>query len=156
MPVYPSEEILQRVIQSFEESGASALLVSPLEQRHPRVFAVQVGGQAVEIWVYIWTLTHGGGYKRPVDEYRIQLTGVEAPLRLNSDGPTLLLGYDANRTVLQASICVNIAPLREDRLRFRFEFPLWTRLSATVLHFREKATMRSPSVFDLTILRSTR
>jgi putative restriction endonuclease len=97
MPTLPSEALLVKVEQAFEESGAYAVLFSPPQQRHPRVLIVQANNQNIEMWVYIWTLTHGGGRKRPVDEYRIQLTGVTAPLRLNPSGPTLLLGYEVER-----------------------------------------------------------
>jgi putative restriction endonuclease len=48
------------------------------------------------LWVYIWTLTHGGGSRRPKDEYRIQLTGVNPPLPMNPDGPTIVIGYEPN------------------------------------------------------------
>ena len=97
MPSFRTEDLLQQLLNSFEESGANAVLISPLEQRHPRVFVVQSGDKVEQIWVYMWTLTHGGGYRRPHDEFRIQLTGVEPPLQLNPNGPTLLLGYEAAR-----------------------------------------------------------
>ena len=49
-----------------------------------------------EMWVYIWTLTHGGGAARPKHEYRIQITGITPPLEMNPAGPTLLIGYEPN------------------------------------------------------------
>ncbi|MGH9683897.1 MAG: HNH endonuclease [Candidatus Acidiferrales bacterium] len=43
--------------------------------------------------VYAWTLTFGG---RPAlaNEYRIQMTSVESPLEMGTDGPTVLIGYE--------------------------------------------------------------
>ncbi len=97
MPTFPPDDLLFRIEQAFTESGAFAVLLSPVQQRHPRMFVVQHNDQSSEVWLYIWTLTHGGGVKRPAREYRIQLTSVASPLRLNPNGPTLLLGYDAER-----------------------------------------------------------
>lgn len=71
MPTQPSEELLQALIESYEESGVSVALVSPIEQRHPRILMVQTMQEIIEVWVYLWTLTHGGGSKRPADEFRI-------------------------------------------------------------------------------------
>jgi putative restriction endonuclease len=86
-------QIVAAIEDAFTEAGASAVLAS--EKRiHPRRFYVVAGELSFLVWVYIWTLTHGGGAARPRDEYRIQLTSVIPPLPQNPDGPTLLLGYD--------------------------------------------------------------
>lgn len=86
-------QIVAAIEDAFTEAGASAALVS--EKRiHPRRFYVVAGEMSFPVWIYIWTLTHGGGSARPVDEYRIQLTSVTPPLPENPDGPTLMLGYD--------------------------------------------------------------
>lgn len=92
MPVY--SDLAATILRSFEESGVSAVLISSPAERHPRRFLVPVGGELVEFWIYAWTLTHGGGVKRPADEYRIQMTSVASPLGMNPAGPTLLLGYE--------------------------------------------------------------
>ncbi|MDZ7724893.1 MAG: HNH endonuclease [candidate division KSB1 bacterium] len=42
--------------------------------------------------IYIWNLTHGGGSKRPTDEYRIQITGIDRFVP-EYDGKTLILGW---------------------------------------------------------------
>lgn len=86
-------QIVAAIEDAFTEAGASAALAS--EKRiHPRRFYVVAGELSFSVWIYIWTLTHGGGAARPHDEYRIQLTSVTPPLPQNPDGPTLLLGYD--------------------------------------------------------------
>jgi putative restriction endonuclease len=56
---------------------------------------VQTESGNVEVWVYAWTLTHGGRPSLP-DEYRIQMTTVASPLPLNPSGYTVLLGYEPN------------------------------------------------------------
>lgn len=80
-------------MDALAQSGASAVLLSR-PREHPCRFSVAVGDTAFPLWVYIWTLTHGGGARRPTHEYRIQLTAVAPPLPLNPHGPTLLLGYE--------------------------------------------------------------
>lgn len=49
-------------------------------------------GNTYNLWVYAWTLTHGGRQSLP-REYRIQMTSVSSPLKLNPDGLTVLMGY---------------------------------------------------------------
>ena len=95
MPALLPNEIVRAIEDAFTESGSSAVLVSGVRE-HPRRFYVVAGEGSFSVWIYIWTLTHGGGAARPVDEYRIQLTSVTPPLPENTDGPTLLLGYEPN------------------------------------------------------------
>lgn len=126
MPALPSAEIVRAIESAFTESSAAALLVSQ-PRTHPRRFYITAGESSFPVWIYIWTLTHGGGAARPKDEYRIQLTSVSAPLEENPDGPTLLLGYEPDtgcfagfdlkkhRTFSKQSpsIQISIATLRE-------------------------------------------
>ncbi len=93
MPAASPRAIVQAILNSFEESDASAILVSS-HIGNPRQFIVQQANMTLNVWIYIWTLTHGGGRARPINEYRIQLTGIEQPLKRNPHGPTLLLGYE--------------------------------------------------------------
>ena len=95
MPAISAEQIINAIEYAFAEAGASAILISK-SREHPRQFNVTSGGSTFPVWVYIWTLTHGGGAARHPDEYRIQLTSVTPPLPQNPDGPTLLLGYEPN------------------------------------------------------------
>ncbi len=102
---------------------------------HPHRFQIAAGEMSFPVWIYIWTLTHGGGAARPRDEFRIQLTSVTPPLPENPDGPTLLLGYDpgtkcfagfdlrkhTNFSPKSPSIQININALR-DAVRDGFAF----------------------------------
>lgn len=126
MPALPPRQIVSAIEDAFTESVASAVLVSP-STGHPRRFYVTAGEASFPLWIYIWTLTHGGGAARPDDEYRIQLTSVTPPLPENPDGPTLLLGYEPNTrcfagfdlrkhrnfSTQSPSIQININSLRE-------------------------------------------
>jgi len=91
----PTPFLNQSIIDAFEESGSTAVIISP-PNKNPRRIVVQSGQNVFELWTYIWTLTHGGGAARPKNEYRIQLTGVTPPLELNPIGPTTLIGYEPN------------------------------------------------------------
>ncbi|MCY4361073.1 MAG: HNH endonuclease signature motif containing protein [Gammaproteobacteria bacterium] len=126
MPAAGPKAIIQAIKEAFIEASASAVLISD-GTSNPRKFYVTTRETSFPVWVYIWTLTHGGGAARPQDEYRIQLTSVVSPLRENPDGPTLLLGYepesqcfagfDLNKhltfSTQSPSIQININTLRE-------------------------------------------
>jgi putative restriction endonuclease len=94
MPAVRPNILVDAILDAFQDSGASGLLLSA-PSRHPRRFAVQTASGSVELWVYAWTLTHGGRPSLP-DEYRIQMTTVTSPLPLNPKGYTVLLGYEPN------------------------------------------------------------
>lgn len=95
MPSLSPQRLVEAITDAFAEAGAAAALVSDI-RHHPRRFHISSGQISLSLWVYIWTLTHGGGAARPRDEYRIQLTGVAPPLVLNPDGVTVLIGYEPN------------------------------------------------------------
>ena len=80
------------LLDAIGMSGGSGLYMPPTLQQHPREFAVEWHGKRISIWIYIWTITHGGRVTLP-DEYRIQMTSVESPLEMNPDGYTTLMGY---------------------------------------------------------------
>ncbi len=82
--------LVAAIEDAFTEAGASVALVSE-KRMHPRRFYVVAGELSFPVWIYIWTLTHGGGAARPRDEYRIQLTSVKPPLDLLSEERVRLL-----------------------------------------------------------------
>ena len=94
MPAIDALKLVDSILDAFQDSGASGILVSSL-RKHPRRFVVEIETGGIEVWVYAWTLTHGGRPSLP-DEYRIQMTTVSSPLPLNLKGYTLLLGYEPN------------------------------------------------------------
>lgn len=93
MPAVSPYELVQAILDAIQDSGHSAILVGRL-RAHPREFVITAPDEhQVLLWVYAWTLTGGGRPTLP-HEYRIQLTTVKSPLKLNSHGPTVLIGYD--------------------------------------------------------------
>jgi putative restriction endonuclease len=93
MPALHADELVRVLVDAFTECGATAVQV-PATRKQPKRFFVQTGQVSLDLWIYAWTLTHGGGAARPKDEYRVQLTGVTAPLGMNPRGPTILIGYE--------------------------------------------------------------
>lgn len=91
MPAIPPRQIVEAVLHAIEASGSHGLLVSGV-RGHPRQFRILTEDGRITLWIYIWTITHGGRANLP-DEYRIQMTTVVPPLRMNPTGPTLLLGW---------------------------------------------------------------
>ena len=96
MPAVPPRVLVRSITEAFAASDSVAVAVSQ-ESGNPRRFVVRAERNHFEVWIYIWSLTHGGGPARPEDEYRIQLTGVSSPLQKNpTGGPTLLMGFESN------------------------------------------------------------
>jgi len=92
MPALAPQELVNVIINAFNQSGYNAIFTSPNLRTHPRKFKVSDGNETFSVWVYIWTITHGGRKTLP-DEYRIQLTSVISPLPKNPEGYTVLLGF---------------------------------------------------------------
>lgn len=92
MPPVSATEIINAILDAFQQAGATAYYASEMVQTHPRKFIVEYHGEIFPVWVYIWSLTHGGRRTLP-DEYRIQMTSVTSPLQINPGGYTALLGY---------------------------------------------------------------
>lgn len=91
MPAVSPQSLVDAIIDALSDSRAQASLLSPVRS-HPRRFRVITETGPLDLWVYIWTVTHGGA-TRGADEYRIQMTTVTSPLATNPNGPTLLLGW---------------------------------------------------------------
>ncbi len=91
MPAVSPLNLVSAIVGALLDSNAQATLLSPLRS-HPRRFRVITETEAFELWIYIWTVTHGGA-TRSAEEYRIQMTTVRPPLDVNPSGPTLLLGW---------------------------------------------------------------
>jgi len=80
------------LIRSAVEQGGWTVtpLSSPAD--HPFRFEMTKGPVRHRVRTYIWNMTHGGGAKRPRDEYRIQITKVPQ-FEPEPDGLTLILGW---------------------------------------------------------------
>lgn len=84
-------DLLDIIIQAIRDDGWNAIYLSE-PKFHPFRLKIYQGDESYNIRIYIWNLTHGGGPARPVDEYRIQITGVNQFER-EIGGKTLILGW---------------------------------------------------------------
>src|SRR5665213_4028422 len=91
MPAVSPLDLVSAIIGALSDSQAQATLLSP-SRSHPRRFRVVTETEAFDLWIYIWTVTHGGA-TRSTEEYRIQMTTVKPPLEICPLGVTLLLGW---------------------------------------------------------------
>lgn len=82
-----------KVIDGLADSGSKFLV---LESSHPFLFRVYSSTDSdasfLDVRVYVWNCTHGGGVKRAADEYRIQITGTSPKVHSPSE-VTLVLGW---------------------------------------------------------------
>lgn len=92
MPAVSPRELADALKEAFRESNAVAVLKSETREQ-PRKLLVKCQEEVISVWIYVWTLTHGGRQSLP-NEYRIQMTGVEPPLASNPEGFTLLMGLE--------------------------------------------------------------
>lgn len=95
MPATQSRHLVDAVLGAIQQSGQGGVLISGIRHQ-PRRFSVTApDGNQIVLSAYAWTLTPGG---RPQlqHEYRIQMTSVESPLEISTDGPTVLIGYEPN------------------------------------------------------------
>ena len=95
MPAASPSQLVEAILGAAQQSDGSAVYLSDNVRTHPRAFGVQYLDRSFTVWVYAWTLTHGGRARLP-GEYRIQMTTVDSPLALNPNGYTVLMGYDPN------------------------------------------------------------
>lgn len=92
MPAVSPSLIVNEIIDAVQQSGGVAAYVSKSTRTQPRKFIISYLETTYSLWIYIWTLTHGGRVSLP-DEYRIQMTSVSSPLPKNPHGLTVLMGY---------------------------------------------------------------
>ena len=89
-------ELLATVEQAILDGGWRYLCLGPSGD-HPARYSVFLGEQRHDVCVYIWNLTPGGR-NRPLDEWRIQATGVGRFLA-DANSETLILGWEDERGV---------------------------------------------------------
>jgi len=65
-------ELLDRIIQAINASGWNIFYDQGLSS-HPFKPRIYKDNQIRRLKIYIWNISHGGGHKRPTDEYRIQV-----------------------------------------------------------------------------------
>lgn len=84
-------DLLDVIVESINDSGWNILYVGNIAD-HPFLLKIYNEEASYLVRIYVWNLTHGGGVKRPMDEYRIQITGVDQFERKPGE-KTLILGW---------------------------------------------------------------
>lgn len=84
-------KLLAEVVSAVEADGWTVTMLSAAKE-HPFRFRLTRGRVSKTVRLYIWNLTHGGGAKRPRNEYRIQITKVRQ-FEPEPDGLTLIMGW---------------------------------------------------------------
>jgi len=84
-------KLIGLIRSAVEQGGWTVTPLSSLAD-HPFRFEMRKGPVRHRVRTYIWNMTHGGGAKRPRDEYRIQITKVPQ-FEPEPDGLTLILGW---------------------------------------------------------------
>jgi putative restriction endonuclease len=91
--------LLHKVVEAILECGWSvAFQGSP--KHHPSHLIISRGEQSEQLLIYIWNISHGGG-RRNLNEYRIQITGIQS-FEVSPQAITLLLGYWDENNVFAA------------------------------------------------------
>lgn len=87
-------KLLAQVVSAIEADGWSVTMLSAARE-HPFRFRIAKGAISRTVRLYIWNLTHGGGAKRPRNEFRIQITNV-GQFQPEPDGLTLIMGWSGD------------------------------------------------------------
>jgi putative restriction endonuclease len=118
---YTKNQLVDFVIEAIQDSGYRVLFVSS-SNVHPFKLRIYNETENFLIKVYIWNLSHGGGVKRPRNEYRIQISGVDV-FREEPGYSTLILGYWAEvevfagmeKFIQNLRPLINLPPAKNDR-----------------------------------------
>lgn len=87
-------KLLAEVTSAVEANGWAVTMLSAARE-HPFRFRLTKGHVSTNVRLYIWNLTHGGGAKRPRNEFRIQITNVRQ-FEPEPDGLTLIMGWSGD------------------------------------------------------------
>ncbi|OQX05383.1 MAG: hypothetical protein BWK80_52260 [Desulfobacteraceae bacterium IS3] len=82
-------QLLKKITEAVDESGWNTSYISTV---HPFKLNIYKNDIKYSVKIYIWNLTHGGGEKRPSNEYRIQVK-IHENFEQESGWITLLLGW---------------------------------------------------------------
>lgn len=88
MAILSKPQLLEVIVQSIYDNGWQVLY---LNQNHPFELKIFDNEESQKLKIIIYNLSHGGGRKRPTNEYRIQfkVTNITQPVGYK----TLILGY---------------------------------------------------------------
>jgi putative restriction endonuclease len=89
------KRLLEQILNAIDEGRWQVLILDEHKPFRLRLFREYEKG--IDIRVFIWNCTHGGGSARAKDEYRVQITGIAPDITLGE--VTLLLGWHAGYEV---------------------------------------------------------
>jgi putative restriction endonuclease len=90
VPRLSKEELLDSILSAIRAAGWNVVF---LAGRHPYDLTVFKDERSLQVRLFVWNVTHGGGPARAPTEYRIQVTGVTIPLAAPVGFQTLLFGW---------------------------------------------------------------
>jgi putative restriction endonuclease len=70
MAILSKSKLLNKIVEAINECGWNVIYIS---DNHPFKLNVYNQNERYPLKIYIWNLSHGGGYKRPQDEYRVRV-----------------------------------------------------------------------------------
>src|SRR4051812_4204694 len=90
----PREDLVERMLQAFAESGVEADVESDIADR-PILIHAHHSSTSIELRVFIWNATPGGPPGvRAASEFRVQTTRPgDVPFLVTGSRQTLLVGY---------------------------------------------------------------
>src|SRR5690348_9987804 len=94
-------KLLETAVRALRAAGWQVRQLSP-PNSFPTRLLMEKDGTQVPVCLYIWNLTHGGGSKRPKNEYRIQVTSGVHSFENQPGSVTLILGWGARFGVFAA------------------------------------------------------
>lgn len=141
MPRLSKSDLLEMFEESIVGSDLSFLRISD-EGVHPAAYQIIKGAKSFRLKVYIWNLTPGGN-RRPLDEWRIQPTGLPATGNIvrflpELDGKTAILGWNERYDVFAAfDVNKHLGPLgASPSIQLRENSLQQARLNGIACHFK--------------------
>jgi putative restriction endonuclease len=101
MPRISKKTLLEDVMGALRGAGWDVAKLSK-ESEHPMRLRMRRGSAEITLRVYIWTVSHGGGERRPSHEHRIQITSGVGQFQVEEGERTLVLGWSARFGVYAA------------------------------------------------------
>jgi putative restriction endonuclease len=76
VPRIPFSRLVDEFIDALERFGANVIRANVKDKQRPARIRVRIGGEPIDCWLFLWTITPGGGGPgvRPKNERRIQMT----------------------------------------------------------------------------------
>lgn len=84
--------LIARVVDSLTVGGWTVQQITEADV-HPALLRIRRGRRTLQLRIYIWNLTHGGGAARPKHEFRIQVTSGVLKFRRDEGEQTAILGW---------------------------------------------------------------